>query len=173
MKKKLCSILTVLILFILQTSIFNYISLGGIMPDLLLILVCVYGFMRGETDGLMAGFFCGLLTDVFFMNFIGFYTLIYMFTGFVIGIFHEYYYAEDIIIPISTIVISDFIISGLKYIFLFLLNGRFDFQYYFVHIILAEAIYTTGVAIILYPLLRLIEVKIINQTLIKEKEDVI
>lgn len=173
MKKLICSIITVLILFLLQTSIFKYISLGGIVPNLLLILICTYGFTRGETDGLIAGFFCGLLNDIFFMNFIGFYTILYMYLGYVNGKFHEYYYSEDVIIPISSFAVTDLLASFATYIFLFLLNGKFNFSYYFVHVILAEVIYTIGVAIILFPLLRVLEIKFINREIIKEPEDVI
>lgn len=163
MKKVICSILTVFILFLLQTSIFKYFSLGGIVPNLLLIVISIYGFMRGEKSGLIAGFFCGLLNDIFFRDFIGYYTLLYMFIGYFNGKLNEYYFPEDIIIPIGSITISDLIISFFNYVFLFLLNGKFDFYYYFIHVILAELIYTLGLFIILYPLLRLLEIKFIDK----------
>lgn len=173
MKKIICSVITVLILFLLQTSVFNYISLGGIVPNLLLLLVCIYGFMRGETSGLIAGFFCGLLNDIFFMDNIGFFTLVYMYLGYFNGKLNEFYYPDDYIIPISSFIITDLISSILNYVFLFLLNGKFNFSYYFIHVILAEVIYTVGIGIILYPLIRIIEIKIINKVIIKEAEDVL
>lgn len=173
MKRFICSLLTVLILFLLQTSVFKYISLGGIVPNLLLILICIYGFMRGETEGLIAGFFCGLLNDVFFMQHIGFYTILYMFIGYGNGKLNELYYPDDAIIPITSIVLSDLFMSMCNYVFLFLLNRRFDFSYYFVHIILRELIYTLGMFIIIYPLLRILETKFINKEINKESDDVL
>lgn len=173
MKKTIFSIITVLILFLLQTSVFNHISLGGVVPNLMLLVICIYGFMRGETAGLITGFFCGLINDVFFMSNIGYFTFLYMYLGYFNGKLHEYYYSDDYVIPVTSFVFTDFVASLANYVFLFLLRGRFNFTYYLLNIILAELVYTLGTGILLYPLLRIIETKIINKKIIKEPEDVL
>ena len=143
----------ILVCFLLQCTVFHALSFGGIVPNLLIVLTASFGFMRGEKTGLLIGFFCGLLVDIFFGNSIGFYSLLYMYIGYMNGKFSAVFYPEDIKLPIALIIVSDFFYGFICYVILFLLRGRFDFQYYFMHIILPEIVYTIVVTIFLYPLI--------------------
>ena len=160
MLRKFITALLIFGSFILQSSVFSAVSLGGIVPNLLIILTSAFGFMRGEEEGLVVGFCCGLLTDVLFGSILGFYALIYLYIGFVNGKFAGIFYREDIKLPIALIIISDLSYSMLVYILVFLLRGRFDFGFYFTHIILPECIYTIIVTIVLYPLILFINNKL-------------
>ena len=55
MLKKIMTVLFILICLILQCSVLSALSLGGIVPNLLLILTSAYGLIRGEKDGLLLG----------------------------------------------------------------------------------------------------------------------
>lgn len=171
MKKAIITTILVLLMFLLQTSIFNYISFSGIVPNLLLMLVSVYGFMRGDNEGMILGFCCGLLIDVLYMDMLGFYALMYLYIGYFNSLCHIYYTPGDFRLPIILISLSDLLSSGLCYVFLFLFNGKLNFEYYFVHIALPELIYTLGVAILIYPCLLLLEQKVILTELIGRKKD--
>ena len=151
------SALFVIICFLLQCTVFNNLSFGGIIPNLMLIVTASYGFMRGRKSGLLVGFFSGLLMDIFFNSILGFYALIYMYIGYLNGIFRKMFYPEDIKLPIALIVSSDFIYNMVIYILSFLLKGRFQFSYYFLNIIVPEMVYTIIVTCVLYPLLLLVE----------------
>ena len=61
--RKVIVTLFVVLCFILQCSVFNSLALGGIIPNLMIILTSSFGFMRGEKEGLLIGFFSGLLCD--------------------------------------------------------------------------------------------------------------
>lgn len=63
--RKVIVTLFVVLCFILQCSVFNSLALGGIIPNLMIILTSSFGFMRGEKEGLLIGFFSGLLCDIF------------------------------------------------------------------------------------------------------------
>lgn len=151
--RKLIVALFILVCFVLQSSIFTALSFAGIIPNLLIILTSSFGFMRGEKEGLLIGFFCGLLSDIFFGEFLGFYALVLMYIGFINGKFSRIFYPEDIKLPIALIVISDVSYGFLCYILLFLLRGRFNLPYYFTRIILPEALYTIVITMFLYPLI--------------------
>ena len=151
------SALFVIICFLLQCTVFNNLSFGGIIPNLMIIVTASYGFMRGRKSGLLVGFFSGLLMDIFFNSILGFYALIYMYIGYLNGIFRKMFYPEDIKLPIALIVSSDFIYNMVIYILSFLLKGRFQFSYYFLNIIIPEMVYTIIVTCVLYPLLLLVE----------------
>lgn len=153
MKRFFITAVLIFVCFLLQCTLFHALSFGGIVPNLLIVLTASFGFMRGEKTGLLIGFFCGLLVDIFFGNSIGFYSLLYMYIGYMNGKFSAVFYPEDIKLPIVLIIGSDCFYGLMCYVILFLLRGRFDFSYYFMHIILPEIVYTIVVTMFLYPLI--------------------
>ncbi len=153
MKRGIVTALFIFICFLLQCTVFRALAFGGIVPNLLIVLTASFGFMRGERTGLLIGFFGGLLVDIFFSEVIGFYALLYMYIGYLNGKFTTIFYPEDIKLPITLILCSDFVYGITCYVILFLLRGRFDFQYYLVHIILPEIVYTIVVTLFLYPVI--------------------
>lgn len=150
MKRKITVFLIIVICFLLQTTLFQALSFAFISPNLLIVVVSSFGFMRGRKEGMWIGFFCGLLLDIFYGSVIGFYALIYTYIGYVNGFFRKMFFPEDIKLPLILIAASDFSYNLLVYLFLFFLRGKFRFGYYLLHIILPELVYTILVTIVLY-----------------------
>ena len=153
MRRFIVSVLLIIICFLLQTTVFKGIAFGGIVPNLLIILTASFGFMRGESTGLIFGFFCGFLADIFFGNVLGLNAMIYMYIGYANGKFHRIFYPDDIKLPLCLILFSDLAYGFLYYITLFLMRARFYIRYYFLHIILPEVVYTLLITLLLYPLI--------------------
>ena len=150
MKQKLVTALLIVVCFILQCTVFKGLALASISPNLLLIVTSSLGFMRGEREGIFIGFFCGLLIDIFFGSLLGFYALLYMFLGYGSGLFHMVFFDEDVKLPMVWIALSEMVYGLSIYFFMFLMRSKFEFGYYFIHIILPELIYTVAVTILLY-----------------------
>ena len=153
MKRVIITLLFIFICFLLQCTVFHALAFGRIVPNLLIVLTSSFGFMRGEKSGLLIGFLGGLLTDIFFGGVIGFYAILYMYIGYINGKFTPIFYPEDIKLPITLILCSDFFYGIVCYVILFLLRGRFDFGYYMRNIILPEIVYTIVVTLFLYPII--------------------
>ena len=66
MKRCITIGIIIVICFLLQCTVFHYIELAGVVPNLLLIVTMSFGLMRGRREGLLVGFFSGLLIDIFF-----------------------------------------------------------------------------------------------------------
>lgn len=160
MKRKLIDIVIVIVCFLLQCTLFKSLSIASISPNLLIIVTSSFGFMRGKKEGLLVGFFGGLLIDIFYGSAIGFYAIIYMYLGYVNGLFHKIFFPEDIKLPMILITASDFICNLLIYFFQFLFRRRFAFPYYLVHIIVPELVYTILVTVFLYFILLKINQKL-------------
>lgn len=156
MKKSIIAAICILIAFILQSSVFSNINIGGVVPNILIIITAIWGFTQGDMFGLLVGFFCGMLIDVFFGSFMGFYAILYMYIGYLNGKFTNLFLAEDIKLPLILVSLSDLIYGFVCYIFLFLLRGRFAFSYYLSHVIVPEVIMTILITLIIYPLFLLI-----------------
>ncbi|WP_099468141.1 rod shape-determining protein MreD [Konateibacter massiliensis] len=156
MKRKVVLALLIIICFCLQGTLFRGLALGNIAPNLLIVITSSFGLMRGKKEGLVVGFFCGFLIDIFYGDVLGFYALVYMYIGYVNGFFNKIFYDEDIKLPMILITMSDFAYGLIIYIFLFLLRTRLDFGYYLIHIIIPEVIYTIVITIVFYRVLRAI-----------------
>ena len=160
MLRKIFVFCTVIIGYLLQCTVFHRISLGGIVPNILIIITSSFGFMRGKKEGLMIGFFAGFLIDVFYGDILGFYALIYMVIGYLNGFFKQLFYPEDIKLPLILISGSELLYCFSAYVFLFLLRSKFNFSFYFVHIILPEIVYTILVTLVFYKIILWINEKL-------------
>lgn len=150
MRRKITVFFIIVVCFLLQSTLFQALSFASITPNLLIVVVSSFGFMRGRKEGMWIGFFSGLLLDIFFGSVIGFYALIYMYIGYINGFFRKIFFPEDIKLPLILISASDFGYSMLVYLFLFFMRGKFRFGYYLIHIIIPELVYTILVTLVLY-----------------------
>ena len=82
-------VLTIIICFVLQCTVFPALSFSGIGPNLMIVVTVSYGLMLGEVGGMFTGLFCGLLCDVFFAPIIGEQMLLYAVIGFIFGKFER------------------------------------------------------------------------------------
>lgn len=107
MKKKLpLYIIVVLLLYILQTTLFNYIKIMGAKPNLLLVFVCVMSYLRNSKEGMILGLFTGLFVDIMSARLIGVYALVFMLAGFILGsIPRKLFWDNVLIIFIFSIII--------------------------------------------------------------------
>lgn len=156
MKRNIILFLVILCGFVLQTTLFQALNFGGISPNILIIITVSYGFMRGKKYGMIVGFICGLLMDIFYGDVLGFYALVYLYIGAANGVFHSIFYQDDIKLPLVLILASDFAYSFTCYVLLYLLRRRFDMIFYFKKIIIPEIVYTIFVTVFIYPCILLL-----------------
>ena len=159
-KRKLVAVILILVCFLLQTTVVPYVTIGDIGPNLLIVLVASFGFMRGKKGGLVMGFLCGLLYDIQFSEIIGFYALIYMLLGYANGYFKKFFFEEDIKLPLVLIASSEFLFGITIYVLSFMLKSDFHFLHYLGHVIMPELVYTILVTLILYPVILKINKKL-------------
>ena len=150
MRRKIIVFILIAVCYLLQTTLFSALSFASISPNLLIIVVSAFGFMRGRKEGLFIGFFCGLLLDIWNGGILGFYSLVYMYIGYINGMFRKLFYPEDIKLPMLLIAGSDLSCNLFIYFILFLFRNRYDFSYYFLHIMIPELVYTMVITIFLY-----------------------
>ena len=125
----ICAVL-ITVCFLLETTVFQKLAFASIIPNLLIIVTSSFGFMRGQKEGMIIGFFCGLLKDILGGNLLGFYALIYMLIGYGNGFFQRVFY--DV---------------------LFMLKSDFHFLNYLRHVIMPELVYTILVTLVLYQII--------------------
>ena len=152
--KRVIGFFLIIICFLLQSTLFQHIAFAGIVPNLMIIITSIFGIMEGRTDGMLVGFACGLLTDIFYGSVLGLNALIYLIIGYADGVANRGFYPDDIKFPIMFIAASDTAFLILTYLSGFLFRARFNIIHYFLNIMLPELIYTVLAAIIIYIPLR-------------------
>ena len=162
MKRKLVTAAVIIVVFLLQCTIFRHLTLASIAPNLLIIVTSSFGFMRGRKTGMFVGLFSGILMDTFFGfgGLLGLYALIYMLIGYINGLFKRLFYDEDLKLPLCLIAASELGYGLTVYFLLFLMRSRFQFPYYLLHIIIPELVYTIAVTVVLYQLILKINQKL-------------
>ena len=173
MERKIVIALMIIVCFLLQSTLFQSLSLASISPNLLIILTSAYGFMKGKKEGMAVGFFCGLLEDIFFGRLLGMHALIYMYIGYANGYFNQIFYGEDIKLPMALISASELAYGLGTYLIMFLMRSRFDFFYYLKRIILPELLYTVIVTLFVYRIIYMIDQKLEKKKDLKERIDIV
>lgn len=160
MKRKILKVIITAIIIVIAFVIQSYISLSTnqtvATPNLLLLVTCMFGFMRGKNYGILTGLFCGLLVDIMYGDLIGLYMLIYLYIGFFSGLFKNLLHDDHVFMPMLLVFGNDFVYNILIFVFRFLLRNKLSFSYYFEKIIFPEMIFTAFIMLILYkPLYKL------------------
>lgn len=147
-----------LLIIVFQISIVNLIEVGGLTPNLMIILVVWITLSEGQFVGLFAGFLAGLVFDIATFDLVGTNALAQTINAFIAGYFHKEG-KEDLTLRRFGFVVTVFIGSvchNLAYFFLYLKLSELDFINFFFKYGIATSLYTTvfGVIAILIKLPR-------------------
>ena len=162
-KRKGIEAVMVIVLFLLETTVFHYFEIASVKPNLLLILTASFGFMEGKREGMYVGVLSGFLLDICFGQYIGFYILFYTLVGYANGFFQKLYYDENIKLPLLLIGCSELAYGILIYVFQFMLQSDFHFLYYLGHLIIPEMLYTVILTLIVYQIILRINRKLVEE----------
>jgi len=140
-----------LIAFLLQSTVFSSVfDIGGVVPDLIIIIVIAYGYEYGKLEGMFAGILGGFLMDVQFGEVLGVYALVYMFIGYGAGYFNKYYVKYDTILPVCIIGVGELLCSFYGYIVNALIFSDVRIGYYIRRVMLPKVAYTMIAALVVY-----------------------
>ncbi|MGB4439050.1 MAG: rod shape-determining protein MreD [Sedimentibacter sp.] len=133
----------VVVSFILQTSLFNFFDIFGIVPNISLILVVIFAMMADGVTGGIIGIMTGVLYDAMMYDVFGIYTLIYFFIGALIGSYSDNMLRENYIAYCTTTAISTVAMNLLMYLILFFLKYRVEYAGNIISSIFIEVVLNT------------------------------
>ena len=150
MRRILFIFILIIISFLLQSALFSFQNIRGIAPNLLLILTMSFGIMCGRREGMLTGFFCGFLYDIFFGTLIGPYMFLFMIIGYLNGAFHKEFLMEDVMMPVFIIIVDELFFNFVIYVAAFLLRNRTNMFYYVKSVMLPQMLFTALATIVIY-----------------------
>jgi rod shape-determining protein MreD len=163
--KKIFPFILILISFILQSTIFQFVKIFDVVPNISLILLVIFAVQFGEYYGGLLGIFIGILTDVMYVGFFGINTFIYFVIGYILGRFKDNVYKEDYLTYYTAVGIMTLLYNALFYIIIFFLQIETNSIVNMIKPVTVEIILNL---ILTYPLLR-IEFKILEKMGVKLK----
>jgi len=135
---------------ILQTTVLDFIQIAGVKPDLLLLLVTFYGFLRGFREGSFFGFIAGLLKDLLVGVNIGHNALAAATAGCLAGFFGSKFYKESFLIVIIVTMVTTLAGQGVYYILLTFLGIIIPPWHALVFVMLPTSVYNALMVPIFY-----------------------
>ncbi len=111
MKRVVCWLLLILFVVAFQGSAAYFMSINGVKPDVVLVFVLLTGVVYGRTQGLVTGFFCGLLVDLLNSGLFGFYTLVLMPVGMVSGMMQKNVFEDNFVLPLIMVAVASFAVN--------------------------------------------------------------
>ncbi len=149
-RRMIIDAICIVVFYILQTTICNWILPYTATPNLLLILTMSIGLLRGRIEGMFVGLFSGLILDVFSGDMIGFYAVIYMYIGFLNGILKKSFVSDLPLFPMFICGISEIMYHIYIFVFNFLIRNRLNFIAYWHGVIMPEIVVTILANILVY-----------------------
>lgn len=100
MKSFLSWLLAIFLVVCLQSSLTYFISFNSIKPDFALIFVAFAGMVSGREQGMIVGFFTGLLYDLLNTGLFGFYSVTFAVIGLYTGTIQKKVYEDSFFLPL-------------------------------------------------------------------------
>ena len=111
-------VIVIFITIILQSTILSEVSVRGIKPDFVLIMIILFANYSGRMKGQILGFTMGLVQDFLSLAPLGFNALINTTIGYLSGATSGKIFLDPIVVPMVFVLIGTFLKSTLAYFLL-------------------------------------------------------
>ena len=154
---------TFLIIYFLQSNLFIWFKIVGVMPNLFIPLVLFIGLYSGRTVGAIYGIILGILLDLFISKKIGITAISLGLIGILGGEFDKNFSKESRLTIVLMAIVATIIYESICYILsFFIVNNSIQIKA-FIKILLIECFYNSMITIILYPIIQSMGYKIENE----------
>ncbi|MCL6635488.1 MAG: rod shape-determining protein MreD [Peptococcaceae bacterium] len=134
----------------LQTTVLDFISVYGVKPDLVMLLVIFNGFLLGTREGAFLGFVAGILEDLFAGSYIGLNAISKMTAGYLAGVFGAGFYKENTVIASAVTFLSTAAALALNYLLVLFMHIYVPPFYALLRVVLPVAAYTALLTPLVY-----------------------
>jgi rod shape-determining protein MreD len=142
------NILLIFLALFLQTSWVDAISILGITPDLVLIVLVFVGITRGQIEATALGFLSGLLLDIYNPEWMGVNALANSLIGFAVGYTRIGIVAEDIQVQAAILFVATLVHDIIYFIF-YAISNALNIFFLILQQGLGTALYTTVLGILI------------------------
>ena len=147
-------ILSLLIIYFLQSNLFNWFTISGIMPNLFVIFVLFVGLFTNRITGIVYGVVLGLILDLVIGMQVGVNAVGYGIIGFLSATFDKNFSKDSRATIMFMVLGTTIIFEVVTYILNNIILVRNLEIFNFIKILSIEVIYNLIITIIIYPLIQ-------------------
>ncbi|WP_026475942.1 rod shape-determining protein MreD [Alkaliphilus transvaalensis] len=140
----------IIVNLILQSTLFQYFKIFDVLPSTGLILVISFSIYSGKYKGAVIGFFVGILQDIMFGRVIGLNALVFMLTGYVVGLINRKVFKDNLLIPFALTALATVFYEGVNMLFIYLLGYRIELLNIFKKMLVVEVLYNSIFSVFIY-----------------------
>lgn len=122
--KKLLTYLTLIILTVLQTTLFPHLRVMNVMPNLVLVFVVCYSMYADPVPATVFAIAAGLLFDVYQASNIGFNSIMMMYIGLGLSCLTSGYVKSNIFTVLVCVAVTTLIYEGIYAFLLYFIFGK-------------------------------------------------
>lgn len=141
------SYFTVLVLFVVQTTLGKYIDVFSVMPNLVFVFAVCYSMFNFPVRSAVLCAVAGLLMDIYSCRIIGTNALMYMYIGLLVSLFGSSLMKKSIWAVALGVIIVSAVYQSVYFVVRYMLGGSGGFLYALVRIILPGAVYDGAAAL--------------------------
>ena len=156
-------ILSLLIIYFLQSNLFNWFTISGIMPNLFVIFVLFVGLFTNRITGIVYGVVLGLILDLVIGMQVGVNAIGYGIIGFLSATFDKNFSKDSRATIMFMVLGTTIIFEVITYILNNIILVRNLEIFNFIKILSIEVIYNLIITIIIYPLIQKLGYNIENE----------
>lgn len=138
-----------LIIFILHSTLFQFLRIYGIIPNISLIFIVVFSAIYPEKEGILLAIFLGIFQDVFLSITLGINLLIYVPIAYVIHTLEVSLFKDNFLTPITFLFLSTLFYYLAYFGLMYFLDGNIVFEKFMI-IGIKEAIYNSVIGLFIY-----------------------
>ena len=156
-------ILSLLIIYFLQSNLFNWFTISGIMPNLFVIFVLFVGLFTNRITGIVYGVVLGLILDLVIGMQVGVNAIGYGIIGFLSATLDKNFSKDSRATIMFMVLGTTIIFEVVTYILNNIILVRNLEIFNFIKILSIEVIYNLIITIIIYPLIQKLGYSIENE----------
>ena len=135
---------------VLESTLFAFLPIFGLVPNTTMILIICYALYYEEKNGAIIGFTAGLIKDMIVGSVMGISALTFMIIGYFVGYYNRKVFAENPTTPFVLAIISTIFHESLYFLVVFLMGYPIHFGMAVSKIYVYQTIYNALLAIPLY-----------------------
>lgn len=93
--RKVYKYLLIVLLIVLQTTLFRFIDIFGVKPDAAFIVVLSFSLLNGPWEAIYLSLFAGLIQDILFNNALGITTFSLLIVSYITGLLSKSVFKES------------------------------------------------------------------------------
>jgi rod shape-determining protein MreD len=141
---------------LVQATLSPYLKVSGVHPDLVLLLVISWTVLRGLEEGATWALIGGLSLDFLSGAPFGVFSLSLLGVAFLASLFHGRTFGSTVVLPLILVFPLSLFFNAMALLLLTTLGHPVNWTDAFFYILIPNAIYNSGVMMIIFPLLYLL-----------------